>query len=326
VQVPGEGFRYFPVVKAFLFLVLLIAPLAFVSSAFAVTTHQPANLVIGQSSFTASTCVSNPSTQTGLCLPGSTAFDKFGNLWASDTGNNRVLRFDAPPTTHESASLVIGQSTFTTFASATSQSGLSTPSGIAFDSSGNLWVADRSNSRVLKFNAPFTSGEPASLVIGQSTFTTFASATSQSGLNYPQGIAFDSSGNLWVADQGNSRVLKFSAPFSTGEIASLVIGQSTFTAKSCATTQSGLCLPYGIAFDSSGNLWVADQGNSRVLKYSAPFSNGKPASLVIGQSTFTTATSATSQSGLSTPFGIAFDSSSHLWVADESNSRVLKFT
>jgi sugar lactone lactonase YvrE len=171
--------------------------------------------------------------------------------------------------TGQPASLVIGQSSFTT--STCKQGGhreLCDPFGSAFDSSGNLWVADTGNSRVLEFKPPFSNGQSPSLVIGQSSFNTNACSTTQSGV-CPIGLAFDSSGNLWVADFSNSRVLEFKPPFSNGQLASLIIGQSSFTTNACSATQSGLCGPQGLAFDSSGNLWVVHEGNNRVLEFAA---------------------------------------------------------
>ena len=87
--------------------------------------------------------------------------------------------------------------------------------GLAFDSSGNLWVSDNSNNRVLEFRPPFSMGMNASLVIGQPDFETGRASISQSGfLNGLATLVIDPSGNIWVGDK--SRVLEFRAPFSTG--------------------------------------------------------------------------------------------------------------
>ncbi len=115
----------------------------------------------------------------------------------------------------------------------------------------------------------FTTGEAASIVIGQTTFTADGSGTSSTTLNNPEGVAFDGKGNLWVADEINSRVLRFKPPFSNDEAASLVLGQTTFTGSSCTTTATGLCFSGWIAFSGGGNLWVTDLANSRVLMYSS---------------------------------------------------------
>lgn len=126
----------------------------------------------------------------------------------------------------------------------------------------------------------FVGGQAASLVLGQGNFTnrpsTPPTVTTQSVLAVPQGVAFDSRGDLWVAEEANNRVLEFSctatASCVNGNEAVLVIGQSNFTTYAGATTQNGFIYPVGLAFDSSGNLWVADKGNSRVLEFASTMS------------------------------------------------------
>ncbi len=221
-------------------------------------------------------------------------------------------------TNGQSASLVIGQKDFTSGSVGSSQSGLAGPQWVIIDSSGNLWVGEFWNSRVLEFKPPFATGMQASVVIGQPNFE---SSTTDQGLG---GLAFDSSGNLWVGDYIHNRVLEFKPPFSTGMLASLVIGQKNFTTARLATTKDGLVRPYALAFDRSDNLWVYDGGNLRVLEFNPPFSNGMSASLVIGQTNFETSRRSVSQNGLSNDEGdIAVDPSGNLWVGD--THRVLEF-
>jgi secreted PhoX family phosphatase len=308
----------------------MVLMLAFLPHAFSFSNGQAGSLVIGQSSFTTNAFAT---TASGLHDPYAAAFDSSGNLWVTDSGNNRVLEYlkGSGFTNGMSASLVIGQSSFNTaaYGSPASASGLFTPYDLAFDSSGNLWVTDQGNARVLEYlkGSGFTNGMSASLVIGQSSFTTSAESTTASGLDNPYGLAFDSSGNLWVSDPYNARVLEYlrGSGFTNGMSASLVIGQSSFTGDTSATTPNGLDEPFYLAFDSSGNLWIADDSNSRVLEYNYPFSTGMSASLVIGQSSFTTATWADTATALKYPYDVAFDSSGNLWVVDDSNNRVLEY-
>ena len=188
----------------------------------------------------------------------------------------------------ENASVVIGQSDFSGFQNhAGTNWGLASPSVVASDSSGNLWVADPSNSRVVEFKAPLHTGENASVVLGQPDFTTKVECTgtgSLSELCNPEGLAFDSSGNLWVSDSSrNNWVLEFKAPFSNGEQASLMLGGAPYAGGMNATS---LSQPGQMAFDSSGNLWVADTGDSRVVRFNVPLTNHEAASLVLGATDF----------------------------------------
>jgi len=123
--------------------------------------------------------------------------------------------------------------------------------GVAFDGSGNLWVPDALNHRVLEFPAPFTTNMPASLVLGQADFVHASAnqggaAPTSATLNFPHQVAFDSSGRLFVSDSGNSRTLVFAPPFSNGMNASLVIGQPDFTSAAAATTAAGQDFSTGI--------------------------------------------------------------------------------
>lgn len=294
-----------------------------VTQAYAFTTGQSASLVIGQPDFTSN---SIQNTQIGLAYPYGTSFDSAGNLWVVDRGYNRVLMFKPPFKNGMAASLVIGQADFTHSYVATTQTGLNYPWGLAFDESGNLWVADYRNNRTLMFKPPFATGMAASLVIGQPDFISGSSHITQAGLNGTGAVGFDALGDLWVADTGNNRVLMFKPPFATGKAASFVVGQVDFTHRSFGLSNSQLYGPSGLAFDASSNLWVVDGDNSRVLMFKPPFSNGMAAGLVIGQSNFVSGSYATTQTGLFFPFGVAFDSFGNLWISDAANERVLRYT
>jgi sugar lactone lactonase YvrE len=200
------------------------------------------------------------------------AFDQSGNLWVADSGYNRVLEFAPPFTTHEAATLVIGQPNFTTSSNNSNQSKLSGPNSLAFDQSGNLWVADTYDNRVLEFKAPFSSGESASVAVGQPNLLSTIENTTQSTLSQPDGVAFDTHGNLWVADTSNNRVAEFTPPFSTGMSATVIIGQDSYFFSGTGIDQSSLYGPQGIAAGGGGNLWVADTGNDRVLLFEDPSS------------------------------------------------------
>lgn len=281
--------------------------------------------VLGQPGFTTSTSAISAA---GMDFPEGLAVDGAGNLWVADTVNNRVLEFTAPFSSSMSATLAIGQPNLTTGTGGLSQSLLFAAAGLAFDGNGNLWIADSMNSRVLEFKPPFATGMNASLVIGQASFSGGASTATSSGMGGPFGLVFDSAGNLWVADTWNNRILEYQAPFTTGMSASLVIGQPNFTSNAIGTTASTFIEPTSIAFDSAGNLWVADPENNRVLEFQKPFTTGMSASLVLGQSSFTSSSGATTENNLALgdKAQIAFDSSGDLWVTDVVNNRVLEFT
>jgi sugar lactone lactonase YvrE len=309
-------------------------------------TGQSANVVLGQSNFTTATIGTTAST---MNQPLSTAEDNAGNLYVADNLNCRVIQFQPPFSNGMSANVVFGQPNLNTGncpvgISPSTLGNNSSMNGdevlaVTFDSSGALWVADSGSNRVLKYQPPFSDGMAATLAIGQPDLTSDspnqggASATSSS-LSDPGFCVFDSSGNIWIPDLANNRLLEFKPPFATGMVASLVLGQADFTHNSDnqggAVGANTLSDAVGTAFDSSGNLWVADSVNNRVLEFQPPFTtNNMAATLVLGQADFTN--NMANQGGppsmatLSFPTQVMFDSSGRLFVADFTNNRTLVF-
>ena len=240
-----------------------------------------------------------------------------------------MLIYKTPISTHQKASIVIGQPDLTTAVPGTSSTVLNGPTVSRFDASGNLWVTDKSNNRVLEFQAPLTTGMAASVVLGQTNFANGDAGTTSSSFADPSSAIFDGTGHMWVSDFGNSRILRFTPPFVTGMAADLVLGQPDFSSNTCGyapppTTQ--LCNPWQAAFDAKGNLWVSDFSNCRILGYAPPFSTGMAANIAIGQENPRNSVCfITSATNFEYPMGIQFDSGGNLWVADSANNRVLEF-
>ena len=174
---------------------------------------------------------------------------------------------------------------------------------MAVDSDGNLYVPDSFNHRILKYENPFESDSVADQVWGQADFSgrvcnrgalgsptkesfCFHSSSIQFTLNrYGAGVEIDSEGNMWVADTGNNRVLRFPVQPDTGEIAKaadLVLGQSDFDTAEPGSSFSKLHAPSAVRFDSQGWLYVADAANDRVLVFKPPFEFGAQADITFG--------------------------------------------
>jgi sugar lactone lactonase YvrE len=285
-------------------------------------TGMAASLVLGQTNFTNSF---GTLSATGEAEPGSLVFSPSGDLWVVDSFNDRVLEYVPPFTTGMAASLVLGQPSFTVTGAATTATGLDFPYGIALDAAGDVWVADFDNNRVVEYAPPFTNGMAATLVLGQTSFTTSVAATTASGMYEPSGLAFDKRGNLWVTDWANDRVLAFVPPFSTGMSAALVLGQSSFTTAASSDAANGLYEPDGVLPLADGSLLVADAENNRVVEFAAPLTTGESAWLVLGQPGFGTNTYGTNASTMHYPTQLALNAQGDLWVTDWDNARALEF-
>ncbi len=268
-----------------------------------------------------------------LGQPSGLAFDGAGALWVADAWNHRALRFSPAFATGMSASRVLGQVDLlhNTNGLVTAR-GLHSPWFVVVDSTHNrAFVSDTGNNRVLWWNsaASLTTGKPADGVLGQQDFhSNVAAPITAKSLSYPLGLAVDAAGALYVADDIDNRVLRFSPPFATGMSADLALGQGDFVSGAAASPPNAATLnvPYGVAIDSSGSVFVADFSNGRVLRYRAPFSMGMSADLVLGQAGFgAPVASPLSASLLSGPGGLAFDSAGALWAVDAQANRVLRY-
>ncbi len=301
-----------------------------------------ADRVLGQGAFTTN---SPAATFTQMDGPAADAIDTSvtpNRLYVADSANNRVLGYKdvtALTTSGATPDLLIGQPDFTTVVCTSTSTGLCFPEGVAVDASGNLYVADFSNNRVLEFNTPFAScgsfpcvGGSANMVFGQGGSFTANSCNnggvSADSLCGPAGVALDAAANLYVADATNNRVLEYNTPLTTNTTADKVFGQSgnftTNICNNCGVRGNTLCDPTGVALDGSGDLFVADSSNNRVLEYDTPLTN-TTANRVFGQLDLTTGNPGLSATGLNGPFGVALDPDGNLYVADAINNRVLEY-
>lgn len=205
-------------------------------------------------------------------------------------------------------------------------------SGIILAPSGYLWVADRTNNKIIE------------ITTGGSLVNTFASTgTSDTQLTSPTDVIIDGSNNIWVADSGNNRVVEYdfngvwqstiggniyssnhcSGKYATSTTCNPISGYSSYccaqTSASCTCSTGstngqfnmGTGKPTQIAFDGTGNLWASDYYNNRVQKFYG--SNGS--GTTIGQY-IANITDATSHS----PSGVAVDKNGYIWVIYPGNA------
>jgi len=205
-------------------------------------------------------------------------------------------------TTNMSASVVIGQSGFTTNSSDTTSTTLKNPRGVKV-CDGKLIVADMTNHRVLIWNSvPTSSGTAADVVLGQADFTSGSAnrggSVAANTLNLPWELAC-ANGRLFVADGANARVLIYnSIPTSNGASADIVVGQTNMTSSTNHNGDDLDKLSNQVAVGTDGTkLVILDSNNQRFLVFNTiPTSNGASADIVVGGNN-TQACSATTLGG-----------------------------
>jgi sugar lactone lactonase YvrE len=186
------------------------------------------------------------------------------------------------------------------------------PNAVAFDASGNLYIADRGNSSIRTVNAAGIIGTFAG--IGISGFSGDGGPANQAQLGGTlSGLAFDSAGNLYISDSSNHCVRKVT---SDGNINTVI------AAGNLPGTPSAPFWPNGLAFDGKGNLYIADGHNSQV------YTMTPDGTVTVFAGTGTSGDSGdggpAASAALTTPFGIFADSSGAVYVADIGASRVRK--
>lgn len=327
-----------------------------------ITLNVTPTRVIGQTSLTVSNV--NPNLVEGreFLSPEVVALDTSTSppgLYVADTGNNRVLGFRSALgfANGQKADVVIGQVDFSTTLpdgpGRTRFTGLNAPVGIVVDKSGNLYVADVGNNRILRFPKPLqqTDVQVPDFVIGQSGFATrtaneggiSAATVAFTSTAGPQQVflSFDAAGNLWVPDSANNRILRFPASVlgsdaPSGPDADLVLGQVDFVGNgytpaqtvSSVTSLTTLGGPTGIAFDSAGRLFVSESvpaRRGRVLVWTPPFFFGQAATRLLGVNLDASRPPTTSESEFNGGIAQVFSLGNRIGVADSQNHRLLLF-
>ena len=199
-----------------------------------------------------------PATKAGLSHPIGIALDSCGNLFISDNAANRVRKVD----TNGFITTVAGNGSpgYSGDGGAASKASLNSPTSVAVDAFGNLFFTELGNFRIRKVD---TNGIITTVAgNGTSGYSGDGGPATNANLSPLLGLYMDAFGNLFISDSFNNRVRKVNVNGIITTVAGN--GSPSYSGDGGAAANAGLNAPRGVVVDSSGNLFIADSGNSRI--------------------------------------------------------------
>ena len=272
---------------------------------------------IGGDGYWGATRDGNLAIEASIRGPFSLAFDSKGTLYISESDGARIRKI--LPTRIIQSAAGSGTSGFSGDDGSPLSAKLSTPTGISIDAAGNLWIADTSNHRVRKVDS---GGTVITTLAGRSHFGGDNGPATAALLQRPRFAAVSAKGDVYIADSLNNRIRVIGPDGVIKTIAGT--GESGMVGEGGPAVAATVVNPGPMAFDSTGNLFVADRGNYRVRKIS-------PAgviSSVAGNSTsgYSGDGGPSTTAAFSTINGLAVDKAGNIYVGDTNNHRVRKIT
>ena len=254
-----------------------------------------------------------PGTAAAINIPYGIASDRLGNVYFSDTYNNRIRKIDSTGKITTFAG--VGQSGYSGDGGPALQAYISVPQGLRFDASGNLVFADSNNNAIRSIS-------PQGIITtlagtGTAGYNGDGISALQAQLNLPTDVAFDPAGNLYIADAKNNRIRRV----GSNKIVTTFAGNGTagFSGDGPASSVE-LAFPIGICFDLNGNLLIADTNNSRIRLVTPA---GQMSTIVgDGVERFNGDGSLASSASLANPEGVAVDAAGNIFIADANNNRI----
>jgi hypothetical protein len=255
-------------------------------------------------------------TSATLSSPTAVAYDAKGNLYFADAQNHVVREVSKAGTITTIAG--IGLEGFGGDGGPATAAFLDTPTGVAVDANGNLFIADSHNNRIRKVS----NGIIATVAgTGAASFSGDNAAAVAATLWLPSAIAVDSNGNLYIADTNNQRIRKV-----TGTTIATIAGngEELFAGDGGPAVAASLDSPTGVAVDTTGKVYIADRHNQRIRVVDAA---GNISTLAgSGAITFAGGFSGDGASGatatLAKPSGVSVDAAGNVYIADTNNQRI----
>lgn len=235
--------------------------------------------------------------------------DQAGNLYVGDAGNKVVRKIS----TTGIISTIAGDPSILTYGTGdggpATNAGLGSVSGLAFDASGNLYIAD-GNTRIRKVTSAGIISTVAGGTIGYSGNGGPATAAAFDGLS---DVTFDMNNNMYVVDR-NNQVIRKITPAGIVSLFAGTQGSAAFSGDGGPATSCRLSYPICIRFDTSGNLFIADQSNNRIRKINT---SGIISTICGSVNGFAGDGGPATAARLSAPNGICFDTRQNLYIIDK---------
>jgi Immunoglobulin domain/NHL repeat/Immunoglobulin I-set domain len=241
------------------------------------------------------------------------AVDAFGNVFVADKSNHVIRKI----TSAGVVSTLAGTAGSSGSTNGTGSAVLfSSPSGVAIDASGNVFVADTNNHAIRKI----TSAGVVSSFAGSATSGSTDGTGGAAMFSYPYGVAMDASGNVFVADANNHAIRKIT---SAGVVSTFASTAGNIGSTDGTGSAARFNAPSGVAVDISGNVFVADKSNNVIRE----ITSAAVVTTVAGSAGSSGSIDGTgSAAQFNSPSGVAVDASANVWVADTSNHLIRRVT
>ncbi len=261
-----------------------------------------------------------PASEAQLRYPSAVAVDGAGNLYIADSGNNRIRKVSAFTGTISTIAGT-GEWGYSGDGGPAIEAQLGYPSAVAVDGASNLYIADFHNNRIRKVDV--ATGTISTIAgTGEWGYSGDGGPATQARLGYPEGVAVNGDGNLYISDSRNNRIRKVSA--FTGTISTIVgTGEWGYGGDGGPATQAQLGYPEGVTVDGAGNLYISDSRNNRIRKVSA-FTGTISTIAGTGEWSYSGDGGPAIQAQLGYPSGVTVDGAGNLYIADGSNYRIRK--
>ena len=259
-------------------------------------------------------------TQSPLFLPMGEAADAAGNLYISDSNNQRIRLVNAA-TGIMTTVVGNGIAGFGGDGGQATSAMLNSPADVKLDGAGNLYIVDGGNHTVRMVNAATGVIWTIAGIGGDSGYSGDGGPATKAHLAYPSAVAFDGDHSLYISDTGNNAIRK--VDLSTGIITTVAgTGAAGYSGDGGQATSAQLYYPWGITLGNDGSLYIADLSNNCIRKVSTTGT----ISTVVGNGTrgYGGDSGPATRAQLNVPASVVMDVAGNLYVADSGNQLVRK--